>query len=385
MEEEILEVVRYFFRFDYPPMAEEIYTFLPKRLKKKAFTSILEKLVKKGLIKSQKLRLNCSENYKPKIKNYPRYTPGEYKKREKERKIKTNHDGRANKLLIKNSHSAIYQVDNFQKRFSQSQKKLHRLRFKLYLKLISVFPQIKLVGLSGSLSMMNAKENDDIDLFIITANNRLFTGRFIALALAEFLRIRRAREERSSSSAGEENWWSKESRFLSGVEKQEAGKCGSRQGQTADDNHIQGMTTGKNKDKICLNLFFDEARLAVPEFKQTEFVGHEILQMKPLVVKDDIYQRFLAANNWVFRLFPNAKLRIANSKLLLSNQFQIFKKKPPKPNKNLNSKIKKIGDWVEKKLKNWQLGMINKHKTTEIISKHQLWFHPVDFGKKLIE
>ena len=36
-------------------------------------------------------------------------------------------------------------------------------------------------------------------------------------------------------------------------------------------------------NKVCLNLFFDESDLAVPKFKRSEYVAHEVLQMKPLV------------------------------------------------------------------------------------------------------
>ncbi len=147
-----------------------------------------------------------------------------------------------------------------------SQKKLNNWRFRVYIKLISLFPQIKLVGLSGSISMMNAREDDDIDLFIITEKNRLFTGRLIVVALAQILGLRRTRNNLAMKQ------------FNNGF-----------------------------ADKVCLNLFFDERNLKVPKFKQTLFVGHEVLQMKPIIVKGDIYERFLKANRWVFRLFPNAR------------------------------------------------------------------------------
>ena len=40
-------------------------------------------------------------------------------------------------------------------------------------------------------------------------------------------------------------------------------------------------------------------------------------------------------------------------------------------------------DDLESKLKKLQLQLINKHKTTELITDSQLWFHPDDFEKKL--
>ncbi|PIP63217.1 hypothetical protein COW97_03705, partial [Candidatus Roizmanbacteria bacterium CG22_combo_CG10-13_8_21_14_all_34_12] len=107
MEKKIISVLKYFSFFAYKPTLEEIHTFLPVKIDK----------------------------------NKLKYTPPQYSIR----KIKDQ------KSKIKNS-----------------KKKLNSWRFRTYIKLISLFPQIKLVGLSGSISMMNAKEDDDIDLFIIT-------------------------------------------------------------------------------------------------------------------------------------------------------------------------------------------------------------------------
>lgn len=271
----IKKVFDYFAIFNYFPSFEDVYTFFPKKISKEQLKIIYR-------------------DYK--------YTVGEYSKD----KIKNQ------KLKIK-----------------ISQKKLNNLRFRVYVKLISLFPQIKLVGLSGSISMMNAKEDDDIDLFIITAKNRLFTGRLIALVFAELLRLRRRR----------------------GLIRQ-------------------------SKDKVCLNLFFDEKNLKVPKFKQTIFVGHEVLQMKPIINKNYTYEKFLYANNWVLTFFPNVS-QISNFKFLISNQFQISNYK------NLKLKTKNLGDWFENMFKSFQLKLINQHKTTEIITSTQLWFHPEDVAKKI--
>jgi hypothetical protein len=191
--------------------------------------------------------------------------------------------------------------------------------------------------------MMNAGENDDIDLFIITAKNRLFTGRLISLVLAQLLGLRRV--------------WDLETSH-------------------------QSLVTNHHTNKVCLNLFFDESNLKVPKFKQTEFVGHEVLQMKPIIIKGDIYERFLKANEWVFKLFPNGK-----------SKFQILNLKSQINNKRFKFKILNLfGTWnlgfiisnkIESFLKNLQLTLINRHRTTEIITPTQLWFHPDDFEKKI--
>lgn len=258
MEKEIAAVAKYFSFFQYSPNFDEIYRFFPKKIAKK--------------------RLKAS--YKAK-----KYTLPEYSLSTSRKKI--------------------------------SEEKLSNWRFKLYIRLISSFSQIKLVGLSGSISMMNADLEDDIDLFVITARNRLFTARFLATMIA----------------------------FIIGLKR----------------------PLGRNKapNKICLNLFFEENNLKVPKFKQNLFVGHEVLQMRPIVNKNQIYEQFLAANKWVFKLFPNASIPVALN--------------PAKDKVERN----KIGDWLENLLKRFQLKLINKHKTTELITNTQLWFHPDDFEKKI--
>jgi len=274
MEKKIISVLKYFSFFAYQPTLEEIHTFLPVKIDK----------------------------------NKLKYTPPQYSIR----KIKDQ------KSKIKNS-----------------KKKLNSWRFRTYIKLISLFPQIKLVGLSGSISMMNAKEDDDIDLFIITAKNRLFAGRLIALVLAQLLGLRRSRDSATQIS---------------------------------------------HKNKVCLNLFFDESNLKVPKFKQTEFVGHEVLQMKPIMIKGDIYERFLKANLWVQAIFPNSTWIISKIKDQRSKTSSKLKSLKFKPVFDICALT---FDLFERLAKNFQLTSINRHRTTEIITSTQLWFHPDDFEKKI--
>jgi len=232
-----------------------------------------------------------------------------------------------------------YSIKSLNNKIKISNNKLKSVKFRLYIKLISLFPQIKLVGLSGSISMLNAKKDDDIDLFIITAKNRLFTGRFISLLLAQILGLRR---------------------------KRDSGK-----------NEKNTIPSSLIKDKICLNLFFDERELLIPKIKQTEFVAHEVLQMKPIVSKYEIYERFLATNKWVFKIFPNA-VSVFSMKYKVSS---MWKKIP-------NTKyfiLDTFFDKIELILKNIELRSINQHRTTELITNTQLWFHPDDFEKKIVK
>lgn len=373
---EIIKVLRYFSIFRYPPTEEEIYTFLKKKTSFGRFKSILKEMVKQDVIKSWTVedreliidfrRLRMEDRKKNIMKSTlnalsstiqpVRYTIGEYG-------IKKYQISKIKNQRSKSSNVTTEQWNNFSKKYKISINKLKSLKFKLYIKLLSFAPQIKLVGLSGSMAMMNAGKKDDIDLFVITRKNRLFTGRFIALLLAQLLCLRRKR------NSGEKARY----RVFSPPYPKEAQAIAQKQVFSLYNHETIKQWNNSTRDKVCLNLFFDELDLAVPKFKRCEYVAHEVLQMKPIINKSYTYEKFLGANRWVFRLFPNSK-RI-NLKFKIENL---------KLNKNLEFKIKNcLGNKIELILKSIQLSLIHRHQTSENIGNTQLWFHPDDFRKKL--
>lgn len=297
MKEAVIKTINYFSFFSYAPSFEEIHTFLSLETTKKKLGGELKRLVKKGFLIKKKVSLPQISNFDFLILNLPIYTLPPHR---------------------------IF-LDKRAVRGKWSWEKVEKIR--PFLEALKNFPQIKLIGLSGAVSMSNAKKRDDVDLFVITADKRLFAGRFWALAAAEIFGLRRGRQERRPA------------------------------------------------DKVCLNLFFDETEMKVPSAKRNLYVAHELLQMKPLVVKGDIYDRFLAANDWVRDFFPNA----------LTDK--ILKKYPKKLDQTISQHYllpkKYLGDAAEHLLKKMQLFLINRHKTTELVSDRQLWFFPNDFEKKL--
>ena len=319
-----MKTIGYFLFFEYPPSLEEIYIFLEKKTTKKKVEEALKSLERQKKIK----KVNDLKN----VTRYTlyvtrRYTVGEYSK----------------KFKIQNSN---LKIKKYNQKYLFSQKKLQNWRFRLYVKLLSFFPQIKLVGLSGSLAIMNTDEEDDIDLFIIAAKNRLFTARFIAVILAKMLGIHRFYDKSST------------------------------------------LYVTRYTNKVCLNLFFDEVDLAVPEFKRNKYVAHEVLQMKPVVNKDCAYERFLEANFWVFEIFPNAKnkLKVKSQKLKIEVKNQKFFKDFKFLTIIFNFLFLIFNFFalgIENALKSFQMFFIKKHQTKEFITSTQLWFHPEDFGKKL--
>lgn len=143
------------------------------------------------------------------------------------------------------------------KRKNWSQKKLKiAQKVAQWLKLI---PTIKMVAVTGALAMMNARQDDDIDFLIVTSHGRLWLTRLATVFLVELVAQRRRPASR------------------------------------------------RVKDKICLNMFLDEAHLEVPSEEQDLFSAHEVCQLKPLWDRDKIYQKFIFKNQWFKKYLANWK------------------------------------------------------------------------------
>lgn len=136
-------------------------------------------------------------------------------------------------------------------------------------KILKLNPFIKMVGISGGLSMGNVQWGDDIDLFIITQRNRIFSARFLTILLLGF--SRRAKGEGNSSA------------------------------------------------KVCINLFLEEDNI---KFKEDLYLAHEILQMKMLWDRNGIYHKFIIDNEWVFKFLPNWTSSAGIKKYVLGSERQ---------------------------------------------------------------
>jgi predicted nucleotidyltransferase len=109
------------------------------------------------------------------------------------------------------------------------------------------FPYVRGIAISGSLSKNYADENSDIDLFIITAKNRLWIARTLMHAFKKLT-------------------------FL--VNKQ---------------------------DYFCMNYYIDEQQLEIVE--KTTYTAIEIVTLIPL--RGLIFEQFCAANAWTGQYLPN--------------------------------------------------------------------------------
>lgn len=180
-----------------------------------------------------------------------------------------------------------------------------------FLKLI---PTIKLIGISGALAMNNTKIDDDIDFFIITSPNFLWTTRFLATILLDLKGVRRR----------------------------------------PDDSEVS--------NKICLNMFIDENHLSILKDDRNIFSAHEVLQLKPIFEKNNTHQKFLSVNLWTKKYLPHA----------------FVKKIKKQSKKSLGQAIFQFPNIFENFFKSIQIWYMKSRRTKEIIREGSLRFHPHD-------
>ncbi len=82
-------------------------------------------------------------------------------------------------------------VDEVKKRIEISRQKIARNRFFFFL--MQIIPFMEAAAITGSVSMKNASEKSDIDIFCVVKKGRIWTSRILLLFLAELFGKRRER------------------------------------------------------------------------------------------------------------------------------------------------------------------------------------------------
>jgi hypothetical protein len=120
-------------------------------------------------------------------------------------------------------------------------------RARRFVRVLRLFPFVRMIAITGSLAMQNSAAQEDIDVLIVTAPDRVWLTRALSIALVY------------------------------------AGKlCG---------------------DTLCPNYVISERALALD--RHTLFVAHEFAQMVP-VYGLTVYDRMRALNPWIQVMLPNA-------------------------------------------------------------------------------
>lgn len=207
------------------------------------------------------------------------------------------------------------------KRGRWSRQKL--LRARNIARMLRRIPTILLCGVSGSVAAENARDDEDIDVFIITSRHTVWITRLCVLLLMLFF------------------------------------------------GSLRRGNTKTVRNHFCFNMFLDEDHLLLPKQEQDLFAAYEIIQMHPLYEKKNTYHRFLQKNTWVSRFLPHAlpwlQRRMAKQTEIPSTIFLQTEKW-----------FLCVCRFFEKWAQSVQLRYMQRKTSTEIIHDGYVRFHPHD-------
>jgi hypothetical protein len=276
-----------------------------------------------------------------------------------------NNEELKNKISRKNGFYFLKSVgaQNFvpnyltrQKRYYIADKKFKRAKKIVWL--LSKIPYIKMIAVCNSLGYSNAMEDSDIDFFVITAKNRIWTARFLSVVLIKFLNLRPKIYNIKDLSRT----------FLGRIKLRYLKDISSI-------NELKENQYKKVRDKICLSFFVDEENLNLEKFAinppyqrgdETSppdkggwgvkafdiYLIYWITQLVPIFNHGGIYDKFWQENKWLKKYLPNRiSYKVNNRRKIgkkeLSFDLESFRDSSFKPN------------WLEKLTKKIQLKMMN--------------------------
>src|ERR1700761_7444431 len=221
VKENILETLAYFDLFDYPLSRAEIYLFMKNKYNYEVFDEALQQLLSSGM-------LHQFDKF---------YT-------------------------LRNDHYLVVRRTAGNKKAAELIKLAEKVG-----NLLIRFPFVRGVAISGSLSKNFADENSDIDLFIITAKNKLWIARTIM-------------------------------------------HC------------FKKLTFLINKEHLfCMNYYIDEQQMEIAE--KNLYTAIEVATLIPLQ-GDTVFEKFYTSNAWTREYLPNKNMRVASAKPLKKSFIKSF-------------------------------------------------------------
>ncbi len=195
-------------------------------------------------------------------------------------------------------------------------------------RILKVIPWIKLVGISGGLAIENVSKKDDIDFFVVTDVGRIWISRLMILGLLSALGLRRKRSDNRAIAAG----------------------------------------------KICVNMVVDYEHLA--QSRQDLYVAHEVLQMRVLWQRDQIYSKYLLDNEWTQDFLPNWTASQKIESLKGYGKWAVARKE--------FSTFRRGGDLIEYIARQIQLKIMGRPQGLERIDEGAFYFHPLDYQGQVL-
>jgi len=180
------------------------------------------------------------------------------------------------KLSVKNGYLSLTGEISTIKRQLKQKTSLKKIAYaKDAAGVLSLVPSIKFVGITGSLAMLNADSEADIDLIVICKKDTLWTSRLLGLILLRFAGVK-----------------------------------------------VRSKNNPDTQDRICTNIWLSEDSLSFRE--RNIYTAHEIVQIVPLVDKNNCFEKLLSKNKWVGEYWPSAiqnqKSKVTNTQSLSRGQ-----------------------------------------------------------------
>lgn len=156
--------------------------------------------------------------------------------------------------LIAPKRYSLSELKGKGKKVTKNQEYLKKIALakKLVTEHLSKMKGILMVGISGSVAAENAKKNEDIDLLVITKADEMW-------------------------------WWRLYVRFYLWKNK-------------IPHRHFHQK---EKANEFCFNLWMDSNNLEIPKGKRNLKNASDLVMMKVIYDKDNIYQKFLRKNTWV--------------------------------------------------------------------------------------
>ncbi len=143
--------------------------------------------------------------------------------------------------------------------FVISVAKLRRVR--RLIKWLRLLPSVKMIAICNSLGFLNATAGSDIDLFIVTAPNKIWLTRFWLQGILKLL-------------------------------------------------HLRPYDRGHKKDSFCLTFFLSQADLDIRSLqinKPDIYLVYWLTKLLPMYDPENIYQKLWSANSWIKQYLPQVE------------------------------------------------------------------------------
>ena len=235
--------------------------------------------------------------------------------------------GRKNDFYFLSGRDALIRLRiEREKIATQKWKKLLRIA-----KWFQTVPYLRGIMVSGSLAINNTSDESDFDVLVVAKSGRLYTCRIFLSLVASLFGSRRTRYQKIAP------------------------------------------------DKFCFNHYITDGNLNINH--ESLFNAQAYINLKPVMVEDDLMDKFYMENNWLGKYIHNFAFNKVNKEYLLGRE-GVFCVLAKFLEIIFNSKV---GDWIEILAKKYQQKRIKNNPVTYesggrvIFNDTELEFHPHSF------